>query len=293
VALPQRDTRVTYPAGVFRDTSRVLHVGPAGDGRTAVITESTSFHPIDAAWPDQPADSGRLLVGDRAFDIGDAIVAATDGDVLHLGRDVPVRPGTEGWAFLVAHLIEGDAPIEEGDVVEIEADAATRDPLSIGHTACHLASLALNRALAERWSKPAREDALGSPDFDGIAIASSRIEPNGSIDTYRLNKSLRRTGFDVASVAATELASLEASVESTLAEWCESDAAVRIDRGGDGLTDRRTWVCELPGGDARIPCGGTHAASLGELGRVRVSFVLGDDGGTPVLTMVTRARSAR
>ncbi len=27
-------------------------------GRLAVVTESTSFHPVDAAWPDQPADAG-------------------------------------------------------------------------------------------------------------------------------------------------------------------------------------------------------------------------------------------
>lgn len=291
MTLPQHDTRVTYPTGALQERSRVLHVGAATDGRAAVITESTSFHPVDAAWPDQPADTGRIHVGDRVLDIHDAMVAATDGDALHLGPDIPVRPGAEGWVFLVAHLVDGDAPIHEGDLVEIEADAARRRALSIGHTACHLASLALNRALAERWSKAAREDALGSPDFDGIAITSSRIEPDGSVDVYRLNKSLRRAGFDVSSVATSELDALAASVEATLVEWCESDAAVGIDRDGDRLTDRRTWVCELPGGAARIPCGGTHATSLGALGRVRVSFELGDDAGTPLLTMATRAGS--
>ena len=119
---------------------------------------------------------------------------------LHLGADIPVRTGTEGWAFVVAHLVDEGSAIAEGDEVEIEADAATRHALSAGHTACHLASLALNRALADRWSKPAREDALGSPDFDGAAIASSRIVPDGSVDRYRLNKSLRRAGFDTASL---------------------------------------------------------------------------------------------
>ena len=134
------------------------------------------------------------------FPVRDAVVAATDGEVLHLGADIPVRKGTEGWAFVVAHLVDEGTAIAEGDEVEIEADAATRRALSAGHTACHLAALALNRALADRWSKPAREDALGSPDFDGAAIASSRIVPNGSVDRYRLNKSLRRAGFDTASL---------------------------------------------------------------------------------------------
>ncbi len=178
----------------------MLHVAPAGDGRVAVITETTSFHPVDAAWPDQPADAGVIRSGAGEFPVRDAVVAATDGEVLHLGADIPVRKGTEGWAFVVAHLVDEGAAIAEGDEVEIEADAATRRALSAGHTACHLAALALNRALADRWSKPAREDALGSPDFDGAAIASSRIVPNGSVDRYRLNKSLRRAGFDTASL---------------------------------------------------------------------------------------------
>ncbi|WP_173923728.1 metal-dependent hydrolase [Agromyces sp. Marseille-P2726] len=293
MTLPQRDTVVTYPTGALRDRSRALHVGPAGDGRVAVITESTSFHAVDAAWPDQPADTGLMRVGEREVEILDAVVAATDGRDLHLGSDIPVRPGTDGWSFVVAHLVDGDARVTEGDLVEVEADAATRRALSVGHTACHLASLALNRALAPRWSKPVREDSLGSPDFDGIANAASRIEPNGSVDTYRLNKSLRRAGFDAQSVAATDLGSLAASVDATLAAWCGTDAPVRIDRDGEALTDRRTWVCELPGGDARIPCGGTHVTSLGELGRVRVSFELDEDAGTRVLTMLTRAEPER
>ena len=187
----------------------------------------------------------------------DAVVAATDGEVLHLGADIPVRKGTEGWAFVVAHLVDEGTAIAEGDEVEIEADAATRHALSAGHTACHLAALALNRVLADRWSKPAREDALGSPDFDGAAIASSRIVPNGSVDRYRLNKSLRRAGFDTASLQG-DLDGLRHAVAAQLEQWIATGATVRVERDGDGLTDRRSWVCELPDGTARIPCGGTH-----------------------------------
>ncbi|MRX44100.1 alanyl-tRNA editing protein [Agromyces kandeliae] len=286
MGLPDADTIVTYPAGDLRADGRVLMASPHGD-HLAVITDRTSIHPVDAAWPDQPADAGVLRTGAREYAIRDAVVAATDGDDLHIGS-VPVRPGTEGWSFLVVHLLDADAAVGEGDEVELEADAATRRALSIGHTACHAAALALNRALADRWSKAAREDALGSPDFDGIAIASSRIEPSGSVDRYRLNKSLRRAGFDATGLA-DGLDGLAASVDATLAEWVADDARVRIERVGEDLTDRRTWVCELPHASARIPCGGTHVASLGELGSVNVSFALEDDGGTPVLVMTTRA----
>ncbi|HEX6954251.1 MAG TPA: metal-dependent hydrolase [Agromyces sp.] len=286
MALPGEDTIVTFPVGDLTATATVLHVAPHGD-RLAVITDRTSIHPVDHAWPDQPADPGVLRIDGREHAIHDAVVAATDGEALHIG-DLPVRTGTDGWSFLVAHLVDADAGIAEGVEVELEADAAARRALSLGHTACHAAALALNRALADRWSKAAREDALGSPDFDGIAIATSRIEPGGSVDRYRLNKSLRRAGFD-ANGLADALDELAASVDATLAEWVAADARVRVERVGDRLTDRRTWVCELPGASARIPCGGTHAGSLGELGGIRVSFAIDDDAGTPVLVMTTRA----
>lgn len=292
---PIADTRVTYPVGDLTASARVLAVEPAGDGRLAVITDVTSIHPVDAAWPDQPADRGVIRANGTELEVLDAVVAATDGTALHLGEDVPVRKGSEGWAFLVAHLVAPPAPgagLAEGDTVEIEADGALRRALSVGHTACHVASLALNQALRGRWSKPAREDALGAPDFDGLAIQTSRIEPYGSTDRYRLNKSLRRAGFD-ANGLADELAAVETSIAATLADWVAAGGDVRIDRDGDGLTDRRRWVCELPAGTASIPCGGTHAGSLGELAAVRVSLTLDDDDGTPVLVMTTRADDLR
>lgn len=289
MGLPDTDTVVTFPTGELLATANVVHVAPHGE-RLAVITDRTSIHPVDHAWPDQPADRGVLRSGGREVPIHDAVVAATDGSALHIG-DLPVRTGTDGWAFLVAHLVDADAPVAEGDEVEIEADGATRRSLSLGHTACHAASLALNRALADRWNKDARQDALGSPDFDGVAIASSRIHPEGSVDRYRLNKSLRRAGFD-ASGLADGLGELAASVDATLAQWVAADAVVRVERVGEHLTDRRTWVCELPEGSARIPCGGTHANSLGELGAIHVRFELHDDAGTPVLEMTTTASPA-
>jgi alanyl-tRNA synthetase len=288
VTLPERDTRVTYAVGALEATGRVLHVGSAGD-LIAVITDRTSFHPVDAAWPDQPADAGIIRTGNAELPVRDALVAATDGTVLRLGADIPARPGTEGWTFVVAHLVDAGSPIAEGDEVEIQVDAATRHALSTGHTACHLASLALNRALADRWSKPVREDALGNPDFDAAAISSSRIVPGGSVDRYRLNKSLRRAGFDTASLPA-DLDGVRRRVADQLARWIDSGAPVRIEAEGYGLTDRRAWVCELPDGTARISCGGTHLGSLGELEVVVPSFAIVDDAGTPVLEMTNQAR---
>lgn len=286
MTLPAHDTIVTYPAGEVEQRAVVVHTAPAGDGLLAVVTDTTPFHPVDAAWPDQPADAGTLRVGGLELPIRDAVVAATDGAELHLGSDIPVRKGTEGWVFVVAHLVDGGTAVAEGDEVVITADASARRALSLGHSACHAASLALNRAVAARWSKPARTDALGRPDFDGIAIASSRIEPFGSVDRYRLNKSLRRAGFDATGLG-DGLGALSEAVTATIGEWVAAGSAVRVEREGDRLTDRRTWVADLPEATARIACGGTHVDALAELDGVEVSFQLLDDGGTPVLEMRT------
>ena len=55
-----------------------------------------------------------------------------------------------------------------------------------------------------------------------------------------------------------------------LAGWVAAGAEIRIETDGPGLTDRRTWVCELPEGTERIPCGGTHLSSLARWRRSRL-----------------------
>jgi alanyl-tRNA synthetase len=267
----------------------VVHVAPAGDGRTAVILDRTAFHPVDTAWPDQPADRGVLRVDGVELPVVDAVVGAAQGEQLLLGPDVPVRTGTEGWSFVVAHVVAGDG-VAPGASVEVEADAAYRAALSRGHTACHLASLALDAALADAWRKPAPLDALGAPAFDALAIQESRILPEGSRDVYRIGKSLRRKGFDPATLE--DLGSLAARVDALLAEWIAASGAVRIVRDGEALADRRTWVCQLPGAEVRIPCGGTHVASLAELASVSVSFATTATDGGLELVMTTAAERA-
>jgi alanyl-tRNA synthetase len=282
-------TSITYPAGAVTSTGTVVHVADAGEGRSAIVLDVTAFHPVDTAWPDQPADRGTLRSGGSAFAVVDAVVGATDGGDLLLGRDVPVRTGTEGWTFVVAHLVDGAGPAE-GAEVEVEVDPAYRAELSAGHTACHLASLALDAALAGAWRKEVPTDALGAPAFDALAISESRILPDASRDVYRIGKSLRRKGFDPE--ALDDLAAVAARVNDLLAEWIAAGDAVRIEAEGPALADRRTWVCELPGAEARIPCGGTHVASLAALAAVTVEFALTPvDGGLELVMSTTATRS--
>ncbi|WP_111718428.1 metal-dependent hydrolase [Homoserinimonas sp. OAct 916] len=289
MTLPGVDTLVTYPTGQISGFGTVLHVEPVADGRTAVLLDATCCHPVDAGWPDQGPDRAVLVAGEREYSVVDCVVGATDGQALHLGADIPVSKGSEGWAFVVAHLVEGGTSLAEGDRVEQRVDADHRLALSAGHTGCHLAALALNRAMADRWRKEVRPDGVGSPDFDQAANASSVIRENGSIDTYRLGKSLRKKGFTTDGLAEA-LADVGAAVNQTLGEWTASASTVRIDRDGEGLTDRRYWVCELADavdGEVRIPCGGTHLGSTAELVGLSATLSLADVDGTPVLTMET------
>ena len=298
MTLPRVDTVVTYPSGAVASSGVIVHVSPVDDGRVVVLLDRTACHPVDAAWPDQGADRATLSVGGRSFTVVDCVVGATDRAQLFLGPDVPVRPGAEGWAFVVAHVVEPGAAggvLVEGATAQVEVDPAYRRALSAGHTACHLASLALNEALAGAWSKEVTVDGRGNPNFDQLAIESSTIEPDGSVDVYRIGKSLRKKGFTPA--VLTEgggLGALAAAVDARLAEWCASGARVEVRQDGDerGLSGRRTWTCALPYGTVSIPCGGTHLGSLAEFDAVHVAFDLVEQPGALELRMRTTAAVA-
>ena len=288
MGLPREDTVVTFPTGGVSAVTQIEYVAP-GPAGVAVVTAATPFHPVDPRWPDQGPDRGTLTVGDDAYPVIDVTYGATKGESLYVGDEVPVRRGTPGWAFLVVHVLPaGAVPPALGAAVSLAVDAQYRAPLSAGHTACHVATLALNAALAGRWRKDPGVDGLGSPSFDARAMTSSRILPDGAVDTYRLGKSLRKSGFETEDLAAV-LPEVTAGVNRRLAEWIAAAAPVRIEPSGPRLTDLREWVCELPQGSARIPCGGTHVDSLAAFDTVTVEL----DLDAPNQSLVMRTSAVR
>ncbi len=285
--LPHADTLVTYPNGSVSERATVLSVSRERD-RTLVLTDVTPFHPEDPRWPDQRADRGTIDWGGHRVQVIDCVIGATDGTTLFVGDDVPVRRGEPGWAFVVVHVLRGDSPApDDGAEVLLRVDAAHRQAHCAGHTGCHVAALALNAALRPRWRKDARTDGLANPDFDQLAIVSSRIEPDGAVDTYRIGKSLRKKGFDAADLA-DDLPNLIAEANRLLAGWVGTGAAISVEVSGPGLTDLREWVCVLPEGTQRIPCGGTHLRSLTDVAAITVDLRYEDSAGE--LTMVTSVR---
>ena len=282
-AVARLDTWVDFPSGAVEGSGVVSLVRPLGDGRVAVVVDRTPFHPLDHGWPDQAGDTG--LLGGRP--VLDSLTGALDDDGrLLVDGEVDVRRGDPGRTWVVAHVLAAaDAPAA-GDVVALMVDRDRRTSFSRGHSACHLAALALNEATARFWSKePSRRDSRGFPFLDQIAVQVSRIEPDGAYDAYRAGKSLRKAGFDAAGFLA-ERDDVAAEANALLAAWVARGAVSRVDTGGDPtLTARRTWFCDVPGGPAVIPCGGTHVADIASLRAVRVAYQPSDEG-FEVLTSV-------
>ncbi|SEK75353.1 metal-dependent hydrolase [Streptacidiphilus jiangxiensis] len=284
-SLPDASTQVTFPAGGVADRSTVVACLPLPDGRHGVVVARTPFHPLDHTWPDQPADTGTLG--------GQAVLDCVTGGVgpegeFALGADIPVRRGDEEWAWLVVHVVA--EPVAVGEEVELLVDADRRAALCAAHTGCHLLALALNAALAPRWRKdPGRSDSHGNPDFDSLAMDTSRMDTAASYDVYRIGKSLRKKGF-TADGLAEDLPAVTDAVNARLAAWVAADSAVRIEAPGPELTARREWHAELPEGHASIFCGGTHLHHLGELAALSAELRLSEDGSE--LTVTTTPKRA-
>ena len=85
MALSTTDTTITYPDGATTSTGTVLHVEPLSDGRSAVLLDSTAFHPVDTAWPDQPADRGTITTTAGTQPIIDGVTGGIRNGALHLG----------------------------------------------------------------------------------------------------------------------------------------------------------------------------------------------------------------
>jgi len=283
-----QSTRVSFPDGTLTGHGEVLIVDR---DQNVVVVDATPFHPVDHTWPDQPGDSGWITVGDVAVEVSEAVMAAVSDDgTFAVGADIPVKRGAEGWSWLVGHRVAGGIPasVVPGASASLEVDAARRAGLSRGHTACHLASLALDAALADLWRKEIGADPLGHPDFEGRANQTSVIHSDGSVDEYRLGKSLRKAGFDSEGFAAS-LAQREARINELLAGWVAAGGESRIEVEGPRIVDRRTWRCVLPEGDVGFLCGGTHVHSLAEFSSIGVALDLSDP---QLLVMTTTAAPA-
>lgn len=287
-------TIITFPGGALSGSSKILlckHL-PSSPNQMVIITEETPFHPLDYNWPDQPGDKGWITVKEIKYPIIGCFTAAFNkqtGEFL-IDKEIKnkkVRRDDPNWFFLVAHLIEKETITTENDWIGLKAylevDDNFRDKISKAHSACHLASLALNKVTQKFWKKqPETLDSLGNPNLDAEAVIMSEITPEYSRDRYRCGKSLRKKGFDDAAFfSESEFKQTEANINKQLSDWCAQPKGVKIFVVPDKayLHEKREWHCEfLDGKKAMIPCGGTHVLSIAHPKKVVVTLIQEGDG---------------
>ncbi|WP_372384630.1 alanyl-tRNA editing protein [Vibrio sp. BS-M-Sm-2] len=273
-------------------TAKALYV-ESDSSKTYLINDVTPFHPVSHIWPDHPADQGFVTVGDVQYSVEDCLVGAIEQSTgkLHIAADIPVKRDAEGWAFVVVHQLPASASmINVNDEVVLSVDKEYQASLSRGHSAGHIAFLALNKVLAESyWRKDAdRKDPLGSYDFNSYAQVTSFVTPELCTDKYRLGKTLKKRGLNVADMLAN-LEGIEADINQMISGWLTQSTPVAMRLEGEALTDSRYWEWQL---DAEtlvsIPCGGTHIENTSELNALSVKLTQLDDQHIEMLTHVIR-----
>lgn len=288
------DTLVSYPRGDLTFTGVILGVHATVGCADAVVvtTDHSCFHPVDPRWRDQRGDTGQLFVQDRGFNVIDTVVVTVPktGGPARVDREIDVKRGDESVSWRVGHVVAGGLEelaacgLQCHTQVQGTVDQVLRRHLSCSHSACHVAALALNTATHRLWRKPIATDSLRHWDFDQTVIARSDILEDGSLDVYRLGKSAKKAGLAVDCVFA-ELGQIERESNALLQHWLRVGSAISVTPDGGKVTDRRLWSTQLDGQRAVIPCGGTHAQNLAELGTVHVSLTRGP--AEPELSMRT------
>lgn len=272
--------------------AKVLHV-ESDEDKTYLITDVTPFHPVSHIWPDHPADNGVVSLDEVEYTVDGCLVGAIEQSTgkLYVAADIPVKRDTEGWAFVVVHQLAASASmIKISDEVVLSVDKGYQASLSRGHSAGHIAFLALNKVLAESyWRKDAdRKDPLGSYDFNSYAQVTSFVSPELCTDTYRLGKTLKKRGLNVADMLAN-LDGIEADINQMIADWLAEPTPVAMRLEGEALTDSRYWEWQLDADTlVSIPCGGTHIENTTELKALSVKLTQLDDQHIEMLTHVIR-----
>ena len=261
--------------------------------KTYLVVDKTPFHPVSHIWPDHPADRGYIVANQQQIEVENCLVGAIEQSTgkLFVAEDIPVKRDTEGWVFVVVHQLPASSEaIEVGQPVELHVDQDYQDSLSRGHSAGHVAYLALNQVLAEQyWRKDAdRKDPLGHYDFNSYAQVTSFVTPDLCTDKYRLGKTLKKRGLNVANMLEN-LSEIEIAVNQTIADWLEQKSPVAMKLDGECLTDSRYWQWQKSESTLiSIPCGGTHINSTDELGNLAVKLTKLDDQHIEMQTHVNR-----
>ncbi|MFB9135080.1 alanyl-tRNA editing protein [Vibrio olivae] len=273
-------THIRFCHQIWQLDASVQWIQPC-EGGLDIVTDISPFHPVSHIWPDHPADKGVICTEAQSVAVVDCLVGAFEhqSQQLWIGENIPVKRDTPGWEFVVVHRVLDNCIVKFGDIVKLSVDENYQRALSRGHSAGHLAYLALNKVLdIAYWRKDAeRKDTLGHRDFNSYAQQTSTVTTDQCVDCYRLGKTLRKRGLNSAEVIE-QLSSIENSVNQQLKDWLALDSKVTMRCEGPSLTDSRYWQCDLHEPQlAVIPCGGTHIESLADIAECQVRLVKVDE----------------
>ncbi|CED70703.1 putative uncharacterized protein [Aliivibrio wodanis] len=283
-------TEILFCHNTWQHTSVIQLVKETDQGKW-FVTKETPFHPVSHIWPDHPEDKGTVQIGNNDYPIlacqTGAIELAT-GE-LYIDKDIPIKRGESGWVFVISHLISKDANLSVENSANLQVDKRYQDALSRGHSAGHIAYLALNKILhANYWRKDAdRKDELGHYNFNSYAQETSFVTEDHCEDVYRLGKTLRKRGLNSADMI-TDLDVIAEQVNKQIIEWLALENEVIIECEGKALTDSRYWIADFGiDGVAKLPCGGTHVSSFIEYQEINVQLKMQSE---QELLMLTRSK---
>lgn len=261
-------------------TANLLHRELLPDSNhIAIFVDQTSFHPVDNRWNDQPADKGTITCNGIDYSVIDCYLAAFEvgNDKLFFDKDIPVKRNVDGWIFLVAHIIDDPQQLFTNDYkmrLDMKVDPYSRNALSAAHSACHLAALAFNKITKDYWKGTVDKlDSLGNPNLDSLTIFASKIQPFQSFDSYRFGKSIRKKGLNSATLL-TDIQTIEDQINIQLKSWLSDISDITVAPLPSIITAQRNWHCQLPDGEAIVPCGGTHIKRFTETQEISVQFSL-------------------
>jgi Ser-tRNA(Ala) deacylase AlaX len=224
-ALPKLDQ------ALVKDSSDIEH---------AVITESTIFYVQGGG---QPSDTGIMTKADSSFEVQSVRQPAQGGQILHLGRFIPV----------------GATIFDAGEEIQQHVDAEKRNLYSRLHTAGHILGLAINALCREGVLPPLTESkASHYPD-------SAAVEFGGLIEGKHKDAIQAKTDEFVLSARPVKIHWW--SMEELLEKCTGVTEGFELPEG-----EVMGRVVEMEGLGS-YPCGGTHVQDCSQVGKIEVKKI--------------------
>ncbi|XP_010487518.1 PREDICTED: uncharacterized protein LOC104765497 [Camelina sativa] len=245
-------TKLDYHVDMFnlQSQSRFLSLYKAEDGRTALIFDSTVFHPQGGG---QPSDTGFVEFSDLDFKFSVQDVRSKDGIVLHYG----VFEGSNH---------ESGMDIEKGREVHLFVDESRRKLNSRLHSAGHLLDMCMQK-VGLGYLEPGKGYHFPDGPF---------VEYKGSVPQNELQVKQRELEAE-----ANELITKGGKVYAALLPYEEASVLCSgnlPDYIPKGSTPRIIKLGDNPG----CPCGGTHVSDISDIISMKITQLRTKKGMTKV-----------